>query len=120
MITNKQGNKLFLEDLKNIKWEQFSDLEDNSEDLEQMDSPLIDVSEINVDNNYLNFIHNSLSQQGISFEESKPLIQTNIKKDYSNESQIDTYLKQMILQVLVEDFMPILEKRFLKIITEKK
>lgn len=82
--------------------------EDDLEKLE--DLPTIDASEEVVDADYLSNINDMIDR---SEKLTKLMDESPVKE--SGEHPMDAYLKKMILEVLVQDFLPILEKRIASI-----
>lgn len=100
---------------KNISDFENSDLyEDEEDDLELLDNDdFKDVDNVNIDENYITSLTDKISKNELLtafLVQEKSEATTSLNKK-SQTHPIDSYLRDLILDVLVKEFMPLLEKK---------
>jgi len=100
---------------KNISDFENSDLyEDEEDDLELLENDdFKDINDVNIDENYITSLTDKISNNELltAFliqDRMEGAISSNKK---SQSHHIDSYLRDLILDVLVKDFMPLLKKK---------
>ena len=100
---------------KNISDFENSDLyEDEEDDLELLENDdFKDINDVNIDENYITSLTDKISNNELL---TAFLIQDRMEGAISSNKKsqshpIDSYLRDLILDVLVKDFMPLLEKK---------
>jgi hypothetical protein len=85
--------------------------EDNGDDMEIYEEEIDIEDDAGIDNSYISSLANKINRNELLSTFLTQSKDNNDKSENNKNHPIDSYLKGLILEVLKEDFMPLLERR---------